>query len=476
MARPTSRKHHEALLAFARSIIARVDEGPVSRRVSPSAARAQIEERFDLEAGAPAEAVLRQVEDVLRRFAVQVTHRRYFGLYNPSVLPESVAAAALVAAYNPQEAAYGHAPGAIEMERAALGHLAALVGYDDDAWDGHFTSGGQEANLTAVAVALDHTFPTWRTEGVRSLGGQPTLYVAAEGHHSLAKAARVTGLGDGSVRWVPVDASHRMNAASLAAQVREDREAAHLPFLVVATAGTTGTGAIDPLPAIADLAEREGLWLHCDAAWGGGALLSPRLRHHLSGVERADSVTWDAHKWLSTPMGAGAFLCRHRRAVEHALAVESGYMPPPREGADDPHRASLQWSRRAAGVPVLAALATRGTEGYAQLIEHQTRMGAVLRQRLVAEGFIVVNDTPLPVVCFTHPKLVEGADESRTPGDVYRHVEDGGDAWLSVVTMPGGERTLRACITSYRTTEDDVDRLVRAVVSALDALDAVDAR
>ncbi len=463
MTQPAARAHHAQLLAFADHVAERVDRGAVSAKVAPSAALAQAEARFDLAAGAPADAVLRQVEDLLRRFAVHVTHPRYFGLFNPSVVPESVAAAALVAAYNPQEAVFSHAPGAIAMERRALAFLCSRIGWSgfgEGGAEGHFASGGQEANLSALVVALAHRFEGWREEGVLGLDARPLFYVGAEGHDSLVKAARVVGLGERSVRRVASDEGHRMRPSALAAMIDADRRAGDTPFLVVGTAGTTASGAIDPLEKIAALCQAHGLWFHCDAAWGGGALLSDALREHLRGIEAADTVTWDAHKWLSTPMGAGALLCRHPEALPHAFAVESGYMPRASEGAPDPHRSSLQWSRRAIGVPVLAALATRGARGYAAMVEHQTRMGDALRGRLLSRGFVVVNDTPLPLVCFTHP-------EASDPAPVARAVVESGRAWISTVTLPDGTRALRACITSYRTGESDLDALTTALSEAV---------
>jgi glutamate/tyrosine decarboxylase-like PLP-dependent enzyme len=463
MTQPAARVHHSGLLAFADHVAARVDRGAVSAKVAPSAATEQVASRFDLEAGATPDAVLRQVEDLLRRFAVQVTHRRYFGLFNPSVLPESVAAAALVAAYNPQEAVFSHAPGAIAMERRALAFLAGRIGWDgfgSGGAEGHFTSGGQEANLSALVVALAHRFPAWREEGIAGLDAKPVFYVGAEGHHSLVKAARVVGLGERSVRRVAIDASGRMDLGALSAQIADDQRSGAHAFMVVGTAGTTSTGAIDALADLAVICREHALWLHCDAAWGGGALLSDALRGHLEGIDAADSVTWDAHKWLSTPMGAGAFLCRHPEALDRAFAVESGYMPAGGEGVPDPHRTSLQWSRRAIGVPVLAALATRGTKGYARLIEHQTQMGDALRARLEERGFRLVNETPLPLVCFTHPR----ADD---PASIARSVVASGQAWISTVTLADGARALRACITSYRTTEADLDALVDALCEAI---------
>jgi len=460
MTQPAARAHHGALSEFAEYVADRVDRGAVSARVTPSAAREQVAERFDLDAGAPPDAVLRQIEDLLRRFAVHVTHRRYFGLFNPSVLPESVAAAAMVAAYNPQEAVWSHAPGAVEMEQRALAHLAERIGVGEH--EAHFTSGGQEANLTALVVALSRRFPRWREAGLRALEAAPVFYVAGEGHHSFVKAARVAGLGDRAARFVEVDVAHRMDVAALNRLIDADRGAGLAPFMVVGTAGTTATGAIDPLAALAELCRERDLWFHADAAWGGGALLSDGLRSHLDGIEAADSVTWDAHKWLSTPMGAGALFCRHRGALADAFSVNSGYMPAGREGADDPHRTSLQWSRRAIGVPVLAALAIRGAAGYAALIDHQARMGDALRTKLENAGFQLVNDTPLPLVCFTHPQAAD-------PAAIARAVVDSGRAWISTVALPNDTRALRACITSYRTTEADLDILIEELSRAVDA-------
>jgi glutamate/tyrosine decarboxylase-like PLP-dependent enzyme len=233
-----------------------------------------------------------------------------------------------------------------------------------------------------------------------------------------------------------------------------------VPLLVGATAGTTATGAIDPLPAIAEICSEARLWFHCDAAWGGGALLSPRLRAHLRGIERADSITWDAHKWLSCPMGSGAFLCRHGDALRTAFEVTSGYMPSSRAGVDDAHRVSLQWSRRAIGVPVLAALATRGAGGFADLVEHQAAMGDALRTLLRDAGFEVVNETPLPLVCSTHPDMTDATATARD-------VAAAGRAWISAVSIDGRRRVLRACITSYRTTESDLSALVAELTSAM---------
>ena len=436
---------------------------PVAR---PGGAR-DIRERlakYDFAAPRPAEEVLDDVASLLRRFNVHVTHPRYFGLFNPSVVPAAVAAEALAAAVNPQLAVWSHAPAANEIERHTLRALTRCVGFDADTAAAHFTTGGMESNLTAVVAALAHRFPEFREGGLRALPGQPVLYVSEEGHHSFAKAAQVTGLGHAAARRLPVGDDLRLDPATLHRAIAEDRAAGRIPFLVAATAGTTGAGVIDPLPEIADLCAEERLWFHVDAAWGGGALLSPAWRHVLAGVERADSVTWDAHKWLSVPFAAGMFFCRHRDALLAAFDVASGYMPEPREGCDDFHRVTLQWTRRTLGLKVFAALAACGLSGYASMIDRQTALGAALRERLVAAGWRLVNATPLPVVCFTHAEIAAGRVTAKK---VAQHVVHAGRAWISPVKLSGRPPCLRACITSWRATEADLDVLVASLAEAL---------
>jgi glutamate/tyrosine decarboxylase-like PLP-dependent enzyme len=201
-----------------------------------------------------------------------------------------------------------------------------------------------------------------------------------------------------------------------------------------------------------------------DAAWGGSWLLSPRLRAHLAGIDRADSVAWDAHKAMSVPFAAGMLFCRHREALLAAFDVASAYMPEPRDGCEDFHRVSLQWSRRSLGLKVFAALATLGLPGYAALVEGLAATGDALRERLAAEGWRIVNRTPLPVVCFTHREIAAGhVTAAKVAGRVVR----GGRAWISTVKLDGGPPVLRACITSYRTRAEDLDALVAALADAL---------
>jgi glutamate/tyrosine decarboxylase-like PLP-dependent enzyme len=234
-----------------------------------------------------------------------------------------------------------------------------------------------------------------------------------------------------------------------------------LPFLVVATAGTTNAGAIDPIREIAQVASREGLWLHVDAAWGGAAVLDPELAAALDGIERADSITFDAHKWLSVPMGAGVFLTRHPDILDRTFRVATGYMPREAEGLAivDPYAHSMQWSRRFIGLKVFLSLAVAGWAGYASSVRHMTEMGERLRQRLRGSGWEIVNRTPLPVVCFVDATRPEGRTEAWLR-DVAARVVGSGRAWISTASLAARTPVLRACITNYRTGPADVDALV----------------
>jgi aromatic-L-amino-acid decarboxylase len=233
---------------------------------------------------------------------------------------------------------------------------------------------------------------------------------------------------------------------------------------VVGTAGTTAAGVIDPLPAMASLARTEGLWFHVDAAWGGAAALSPRLRPALAGIENADSITCDAHKWLWCSVGAGMIFVRHREVVEQAFGVETPYVPPAtRDGRVYPFVTSLQWARRFIGLRLFLVLAAHGREGIAARIDHQVRVAGHLRSTLRARGFAICNETPLPLVCFTHPRLPGQEAHDR----LARRLRLDQIAWISRVTLAGPTCALRACITSYETQLEDVEALAQALEDAL---------
>jgi aromatic-L-amino-acid decarboxylase len=415
-------------------------------------------ERFDFAEPVPVERAFEICAELLRDGTVHTSHPRYFGLFNPTPTFAGVGADALVAAFNPQLAVTSHAPAAVAIERHVLAFVARNLGLGDAA--GSFTSGGAEANLTAVLVALERHFPETTADGLAALGGQPTLYASPEAHDSFAKVARITGLGHGALRTVPATVDLELDPDALREQVLADRAAGERPFLVVATAGSTTAGAIDPLASIAELCAELELDLHVDAAWGGAACLSDRLRPLLAGIERADSVTIDAHKWLSVPMGAGMLLTPHRQALASAFRVSADYMPSAAES--DPYLSSVQWSRRFIGLKAFASLLVAGRGGYARQLERDCELGDLMRARLREHGWEVVNRTPLPVVCFTEGP--DGRDGTRLSA-IAEHVVASGRAWVSVGAL-AGRPALRACITSYRTTADDIESLVEALAEA----------
>ncbi len=438
-----------------------VDSAPVATASSPAELR-DLLAPWDFAEPAAAAAALDFVVGNLWRHQVHSSHPRYFGL-NPAPATMAIAGEALAAAFNPQLAAWSHSPFAVELEQHLVRTLAGRFGYDPAKAEGTFTSGGAEANLTAVTVALLRAFPEVGRRGLLALRSQPSIYLSPLAHPSFIKAARLTGLGTDAVREVAVDGSLRMRADDLEARLAADRADGYAPFLVVATAGSTGTGAIDPIAALAGVAEREGIWLHVDAAWGGAAVLLPELRQVLAGIERAASITFDPHKWLSMPTGAGLFLTRQPGALERTFRVIAGYVPrtagqpsgqPP---AADPFDHSVQWSRRFVGLELFLTLAVAGWRGYEESLRHQVAMGERLRRGLAEQGWTVVNETPLPIVCFGRAGARAASLEA-----VAAAVVASGEAWISTVNVDSGT-ALRACITSFRTAAADVDALIAAV-------------
>jgi aromatic-L-amino-acid/L-tryptophan decarboxylase len=432
-------------------------DGPIVPNVTPHEIRRHLASRYDFTKPLALDDVVGDVEDMLRKWQVQVTHPRYFGLFNPSVTVASVIADALVAMYNPQLASWRTSPAANEIERHTLSWLAGKFGLPA-ATAATFTSGGAESNFSAVVVALTRAFPEYGDGGLRSLSSSPTVYLTQEAHDSFHKIAHTTGIGRRALRPIATDGDLKMDLGDLARRIDEDRRNGFAPLMVVGTAGTTAAGAIDPLPELGRFCRAENLWFHVDAAWGGAAIISPRLRGHLAGIEAADSITCDAHKWFSVPMGAGMFFCRHPDVVAEAFRAQTVYMPGRTAGqAVDPYTTSVQWSRRFIGLKLFLALAAHGESGYVEMIEHQARMGDVLRQAVDRAGWRIVNNTPLPLVCFTRDGLVA----STFLGQLYERQI----AWMSEVRLGGAAPVVRACITSYRTTESDIDWVVREMSS-----------
>ena len=446
--------------------IANVGQARVAPELDPEKVRSLLTPMNFAQPLDPREAVDFVVQG-LWRHQVHTPHPRYFGLFNPAPTTMGIAADALVAVFNPQLATWSHSPFAVELEQHLLRTFAYQFGYDLGKTDGTFTSGGAEANHTAILTALAHAFPEFARAGIRGLDEQPTLYVSTQSHHSFIRAARACGLGTDAVREIAVDSTLQMGAEALAEQIAQDKASGFAPFLIVATAGTTNAGVVDPISRIADVASRERLWLHVDAAWGGAAVFVTELRTILDGIERSDSITFDTHKWLSVPMGAGVYLTRHRDILGQTFRIAADYMPTDAAGLDvvDPYTHSIQCSRRFIGLKVFLSLAVAGWDGYGTVIRHQVAMGDLLRRELEASGWEVVNQTRLPVLCFVDRQNPEGKSVAFIEA-VAREIVSSGEAWISTTRLDKDLSVLRACITNYRTGPEDIRALVRALNKA----------
>ena len=439
-----------------------VDSLPVSPKYSPQEIQDFVE-GFDFRTPHDSLSIIETVAEQLKERQVHSTSANYYGLFNPESTTMGIAADFLVAAFNPQLAAWNASPFAIELEQHLIRTFGELFGYEKQTTDGTFTSGGAEANLTAVLCALTDRFPGVLRNGLRTLEKTPTIYASRESHDSLLKAARIVGLGDDAFKMMTVGEDLRLEPSRVEQAIKDDIASGYAPFMIVATAGTTNAGIIDPIQELGALARKYKLWFHVDAAWGGAAAFAPSLHKYLSGMDQSDSITFDCHKWLSVPMGAGVLITRHPAILTETFAIDADYMPADGKKLNrvDPYLHSVQWSRRFIGLKVFASLAERSIDGYSEIIEHQVSMGQLLRKSLTDNGWNVLNPTPLPIACFTD---ANGPEEQREHlSAILEHVLASGNAWLSTTTLGTGATVLRACITNFRTDESNIKKLIESL-------------
>jgi glutamate/tyrosine decarboxylase-like PLP-dependent enzyme len=251
-----------------------------------------------------------------------------------------------------------------------------------------------------------------------------------------------------------------MDPQALARAIGEDRARGEVPVMVAATAGTTGGGMIDPLHACADIAKQEHLWYHVDAAWGGAALASERMRGLLTGIERADSITIDAHKWLATTMGCAMYITAHGEVLSQAFHASTNFMPSS-VAAVDPYLNSVQWSRRFLGLRLFLALGTAGWAGLGAHVERGVAVIERIRRQLVAIGWSVANESALAVLDVVPP----GKQDVRA---LVRRVVASGRAWVASTTFEGRD-VVRICATNGETGDEDIELLVAALAECAEA-------
>ena len=388
----------------------------------------------------------------------------YLAYVGSSGLETSVLASALSAAY---DANLATAAGAADLlDQQAVRWVAEFVGFP--LGEGHFTSGGQTSNLTALLAAREQALPGTREHGVG--GHRAAVYCSDEAHHSIVRAVEAAGLGRRAVRRIPTDERRRMRVDTLADALAGDRSDGLTPIAVVATAGTTLTGAVDPLDAIADVCQREGVWLHVDGAYGLPAAATAAAGHWFTGLDRADSVTIDAHKWLGMQKSCSVVLLRQRGALRAAFGHEERYMLH-EEDTGNPVDSTFEYSRPFRSLRLWLSMRVYGSAQFQTWIEGTLHNAALLTGAVRAHpAFELLHEPMLSTVCFRHIPAGLPADQLNAHNErLARAMQRDGRVFLAPAVVDG-HTCLRACFVNFRTTAHAADLVLHVAAELGDAL------
>lgn len=409
------------------------------------------------EAGRDLAEVLSRFDEQIAPFACRINHPRFLAFIPSAPSFPSILGDWLTAGFNFFAGVWYEAAGPAMVELVVLDWFRDFLGMPAGT-SGLLTGGGSEANLTALVVARERLQVADRSRAV--------LYTGTARHWSIDRAARIIGLAPEQVRLVGCDGHLRLDPARLRQQVVRDREAGLLPWVVVANAGATNTGAVDPLEEVAALGDEEDLWLHVDAAYGWPAVLVDEGRRLLAGIGRADSVTLDPHKWLAQTFEVGGLLVRDGDLLRQAFAIRPEYMEDVEPASDEVNFADhgLALTRRFRALKVWLSLQVLGVSWFRRLVEQGMQLARHAEERLRQAGFEILSGAQLSIVCFRH--VPAGMDRENDAVRIDEHnrrlldqVRISQEAFLSSTRLSGCV-ALRTCFVNWRTTIEDVDRVV----------------
>ncbi len=451
--------------------LARIPDGPVKPVESVQALRAALRvERPLPENGSDPQTLVSEAAEFLFDHSTLNGHPRFFGYITSSPAPVGMLGDLLAAAVNANCGGWTIAPAASEIEVQTVRWIAEFMGYPTDA-GGLLVSGGNMANFVCFLAA--RTAKAGIDVRKAGLAGDRhasqrrlVLYVSAEGHTWIQKATDLFGLGTDAIRWIPVDDEQRMKTSELRRHIEDDRARGNQPFLVVGTAGSVSTGAVDPLFEIASICRELDLWFHVDGAYGALAAAVPGAPPDLRALAEADSVAVDPHKWLYAPLEAGCALVRRPSDLRNAFSYHPLYYQFKEDDVVNFVDYGLQNSRGFRALKVWLALQQVGRAGYVASIAEDMRLSRRLATRLQEHGDFEVLTQSLSITSFRYvPRELRAPDESaanerlnRLNQDLLARVVASGDAFLSNAVVDG-RFALRACIVNFNTAEDDVDAL-----------------
>ena len=430
------------------------------RPVLPSVQPGELTARLPAHAPEQPEAMERILADFREQIVPANTHWNhpaFHAWFAISGTPPAVLAEALAAALNVNGMLWKSSPACTELEQLTLRWLAEWLGLPGD-WFGLIYDTASTAGVHVLACARHRADPASRQHG--NGGRAYTVYCSELAHSFVEKSAMTVGFGLDAVRRVPVDAAFRLRPEVLAEMIASDRAAGRTPLCIVATIGTTAVASVDPVPAIAEIAAREKLWLHVDAAYGGAAGASPKYRHHLAGAAAADSFVVNPHKWLFTPTDLCAFYTRDPATLRGAFSLVPEYL---RTGVDggavNLMDYGFQLGRRFRALKLWFVMRSHGRSGIAAMIESHCDMAADFARRLLADGrFEIVAPVEFSLVCF---RLRDGSDEDNRA--LLEAINATGRAFLSHAVVDG-RFVLRMAIGNWQTNADDMVRLAALVV------------
>ena len=441
-----------------------------TRRVAPEATVNELVEMFDEpfpENGMAIDQIINRFRTQIAPNAMGVPTPRYFGQFNPTPLPIGVWADTLASMLNQNAGAWRNGPTSATIEARVLRWLCGLLGYGPNSF-GTLASGGSEANLIALKCARDNAHSEIKNAGLRVASADLVIYASEQCHYSIEKSADILGLGRDSVRKISTDAQFHINLDELRDEIKRDRAEDKIPCCIVGVAGATSTGVLDSLEDLSAIARENNCWYHVDAAYAGALAFSETHKSKLRGIELADSITIDPHKWMFVPFACGATLVRDgKRVLRDAFDITVEYLAEDRGGDDvefDFFRYGQMGTRRFNSLKLWMALKFMGRQGYAEVVERQIDLTEHLAARIdELEEFERVSPVETAVCCFRFvPKSAAAMSEAELDvlqGKLQQLIERSGEAWLTTTTLKG-RRAMRVNVNSFLTEKRHIDDLV----------------